>query len=189
MYDISLINSMLQAIPASSLNYQEWVNVGMALHNEGLPCSLWDEWSRNDSRYHAGECEKKWRSFGHSETIVTIGTVYHLAVQNGWIPSSSMRTYDWDDYITSDGDPIDSSGWHKDETKQLPPPPLSSYNAAKDVSDYLAALFEPDDKICYVVDAYKSDDNKWKPYGGVCCRNARTAGAGCSLGKCQETSG
>ena len=56
MMDISEAREILRHIPCASLNYQEWTNVGAALHKEGLPCSLWDEWSATDgSRYHAGE--------------------------------------------------------------------------------------------------------------------------------------
>ena len=47
----------LKYINVASLSYQEWVNVGMALKAEGYDVSVWDEWSRNDSRYKAGECE------------------------------------------------------------------------------------------------------------------------------------
>jgi len=77
MTDISEAREMLRHIPCSSLNYQEWTNVGAALHHEGLPCSLWEEWSASDpARYHAGECEKKWRTFGnYAGTDVTMGTV------------------------------------------------------------------------------------------------------------------
>ena len=58
MMEISEAREMLRNIPCSQLSYQEWTNVGMALHHEGLPCSLWDEWSQDDRRYHAGECER-----------------------------------------------------------------------------------------------------------------------------------
>ena len=35
----------LDYIDASGLNYQELINVGMALKSEGYPCSIWDDWS------------------------------------------------------------------------------------------------------------------------------------------------
>jgi len=164
---------MLSAIPCRALNYQEWVNVGMALHQEGLPCALWDEWSRNDSRYHPGECEKKWQTFGNSDNKVTMGTVYHMAEGYGWNPAAGVKTYGWDDYITSDGEPADTGGWHHEDTQPMPPPPtINTYSAAKDITDYLNTIFEPEDKVCYVVNAYQDDDGKWKPYGQ---NNSRTA--------------
>ena len=174
MTDVREVQAMLAAIPCSALDYQDWVNVGMALHQEGLPCSLWDEWSRNDSRYHAGECEKKWRTFGNGETKVTLGTVYHMAEEYGWKPADSMKTFGWDDMLTTDGEPIDTSGWYHEETEQMPPPPeVGSYSAAKDITDYLSAVFEPDEKVCYVVNAYQDEDGKWKPYGKISGRTCK----------------
>jgi len=174
MIDQTTIRELLNHIPCKSLSYQEWVDVGMALHQEGLPCSIWDEWSRSDTqRYHDGECDKKWRTFGNSSEKVTMGTIYHMAKENGWKPSNNMKVYGWDDMITVDGEPVDTSGWHHDETKQLPPPPsVGSYSAAKDIIDYLNAIYEPDEKVCYVINAYQDEDNKWKPYGH---NNSRTA--------------
>ena len=163
---------MLAAIPASSCSYQEWVDVGMALHHEGLPVSLWDDWSRDDSRYHAGECERKWRTFGNGSTIVTLGTVHKMATDRGWNPAAGQKTYGWDDVITFASEPIDTSGWHKEDTSsQMPPPPTETYNAIKDITDYLSALFEPEEKICYVTTAYPDEDGKWKPFGGVYTRS------------------
>ena len=162
--------SALNSIPVAELDRASWINVGMALKESGCPVSVWDEWSQNDSRYHAGECEKKWRTFGNSDSLVTMGTVYHMATEYGWDPTRGMKTYGWDDMITCDGEPIDTSGWHKDDTVQMPPPPTAGYNAVKDVTDYLGTVFEPDDKICYVTNAYQDDDGKWKPYGKTSSR-------------------
>ena len=46
--------------------YQEggWVEVGMALHDAGVSCDEWDQWSQQNDKYKPGECEKKSRSFG-----------------------------------------------------------------------------------------------------------------------------
>ena len=118
MMEISEAREILRHIPCGSLSYQEWTNVGAALHHEGLPCSLWEEWSATDkSRYHAGECEKKWRSFGnYGGTNVTMGSVVHMAQEYGWSPLLGMKTYGWDDLITSDDEK--SAGWHHEDTVQ-----------------------------------------------------------------------
>ena len=101
MMEISEARELLRHIPCGSLDYQEWTNVGAALHKEGLPCSLWDEWSASDpARYHAGECEKKWRTFGnYTGREATMGTVYHMAEEFGWTRADSLKTYGWDDVI------------------------------------------------------------------------------------------
>ena len=175
LMDASEARELLRHIPCNALDYQEWVNVGAALHKEGLPCALWEEWSATDAaRYHAGECEKKWRTFGnYTGREATMGTVFHLAESYGWKPSDGVKTYSWDDLIAVDGEPVDTSGWHHDETEQMPPPPaIGSYSAEKDITDYLSAIYEPDEKVCYVVNAYQDEDGKWKPYGQ---NNSRTA--------------
>ena len=41
---------VLNRVDPSALSYQEWVNVGMALKQEGYPCEVWDSWSQRDSR-------------------------------------------------------------------------------------------------------------------------------------------
>ena len=56
------ITEMLDFLDPSLLNYEEWVKVGFALKEEGFSVSVWDEWSKRDTgRYHAGECESKWK--------------------------------------------------------------------------------------------------------------------------------
>ena len=54
---------LLDYIEPSSVTYQEWVDVGMALKHEGYSAADWDSWSQSDSRYKEGECFKKWDSF------------------------------------------------------------------------------------------------------------------------------
>lgn len=159
---------LLSWIQASELSYQDWVNVGMALHAEGLPCSVWEEWSRNDSRFHYGECERKWNTFGRGSSKVTMGTVYHMAKERGYKPAQSV-VYGWDDYITNDGD--GREGWHGKNTEmQLPHMDESHYDQKKDIREYLTTLFESDDIVCYVNTAYKDEDGKFKPKGGAYSR-------------------
>ena len=55
---------LLDHIDPSQLDYTEWVNVGMILHDTGYTAADWDNWSRRDAgRYHAGECFKKMGEF------------------------------------------------------------------------------------------------------------------------------
>lgn len=64
-------------------NYEDWVKVGMSLHSENFPMSIWDNWSRCGTKYVQGECLKKWRTFKGNE--VTIGTLVYMARQAGWV--------------------------------------------------------------------------------------------------------
>ncbi|MEN9520715.1 MAG: hypothetical protein RLZZ381_3303 [Cyanobacteriota bacterium] len=58
--------------------YDDWIRVGMALKDwdEGL-LGVWDEWSRNSSKYKPGECAYRWSSF--NGTGITFRTIYYYA--------------------------------------------------------------------------------------------------------------
>jgi hypothetical protein len=44
-------------------DYTNWIRTGMIAFNEGLPCDLWDSWSKKSSKYTVGACETKWKTF------------------------------------------------------------------------------------------------------------------------------
>lgn len=152
----------LKHINVASLSYQEWVNVGMALKAEGYDCSVWDEWSRDDSRYKQGECERKWRTFGGSANPITGGTIVQMAKDRGYKPRSfeGDGCMDWNDVIEYDGD----GAIYEMET------PMSAVNQ---LITYLETLFEPDEKVGYVTnDVWQDGDGKWMPSKGVYDRTA-----------------
>ena len=48
------LTEIMEHIDPGSLNYQEWINVGMALKQEGYSVNAWDMWSSRDTgRYHS----------------------------------------------------------------------------------------------------------------------------------------
>lgn len=152
------IISALNAIPVSELTYSEWIAVGMALKEEGYPCSVWDEWSRSDSRYHPGECEKKWEGFNGSGTPVKGGTIIQMAKDRGWTSASEDLDIplSWDDTICFDGDETDDDQSEKVELKPT-----------QELIAYLEALFEPDDIVGFVTnDVWQNNDGKWVPSKG-----------------------
>ncbi len=144
----------LASIDPSGLNYQEWTEVGMALKAEGLPCSVWEEWSARDlGRFHPGECDKKWNTF--SGVGVTGGTIFHYAELYGHFKLS--KALSWSDRLpaVADGesysDIIATSAPEKDKPYQ---------QAIK----YLETLFKPGEFVGYVHSAiYKEDREKWVP--------------------------
>lgn len=157
------LTQLLEYIPASSLDYQEWVNVGMALKHEGLTCDIWDSWSRGDSRYKSGECARKWKTFREDvSTIVTGGTIYELAKRYGYKPEE-VKVFDWDDEISDDGDPekIINTTW-LDVSNTIEQP--KEINATDELRRYIQALFKPDEIVGFCIDAQKDEDrNKWTP--------------------------
>lgn len=144
------IMSALKAIPVAELSRQDWILVGMALKEEGYPCDVWDDWSKNDSRYKPRECAKLWKSFNGSGT--TGGTLVQMAKDRGWkgyMIYENDGLMDWNDAIEYDGD----ESPHQDQ----------EWFPAAELIKYLETLYEPDDLVGYVVNSMQDDEGKWKP--------------------------
>jgi hypothetical protein len=159
------ILSALNWLNCSEMDHGDWIKVGMALKTEGYDVSVWDEWSSRDpARYHPGECEKRWRTFGETPPgpLVTGATILKMAQDRGWTPfSGADGVMDWNDVIEYDGNESDSD------------PPEEARKATEDLILYLQTLFEPDDYVGYVTgDAWQTDDGKWVPAKGVYYRTA-----------------
>ena len=155
--------SALRAIDVAQLTRAEWISVGMALKEEGYPCSIWDDWSRDDSRYHPGECERKWKGFHGNGTPVKGGTIVQMAKDRGWTMFGEDGCMAWDDTIEYDGVTDGFSGFV----------PSAAWNPAQDLITYLELLFEPDDKVGYVTnDVWQDSDGRWVPSKGVYDRTA-----------------
>lgn len=135
----------------------------MALKEEGYPCSIWDDWSQNDKRYHPGECERKWNSFHGSGTPVKGGTIVQMAKDRGWTPCGGEEgCMNWDDAIEYDG---------ADGFNGFTPP--GAWNPASDLMTYLELLFDADDHVGYVTnDVWQDAEGKCLPSKGVYDRTA-----------------
>lgn len=146
---------LLNYIDPASLSYDGWLSVGMALKHEGYTASDWDEWSRNDARYHTGECFMKWDSFQGTSSPVTGGTIFHLAVENGFVPSTmhddGRGALDWDASIKYDNDYqlLDKSYI---DGKEIHEP--KHWNPVQEIVKYLDTLFESDDIVAYSTESY-----------------------------------
>lgn len=151
---------LLDYINPGNLNYQDWCNVGMALKHEGYDWPVWDEWSRRDwTRYHPGECQKKWQTFrGGGDSPVTGATITQMAKENGWTPAAGGHELDWDDEIAYMGSQDDlkvvDPRWM--ETKDVPPCP-APWDGAKDLVRYLEVLFDSTDIVGYVTESWERD--------------------------------
>ena len=168
MNETQELQSALDSLSPAGLSYQEWCTVGMALKEAGQPVSLWDDWSRRDaSRYHPGECARKWESFHGSGTPVTVSSIFALARAHGWqgLPD---RELDWNDEI--DARPLVDPGWvEAEETDVLPIP--EEWDPAGQLIQYLQALFEPAENVGYVTESWEKD-GKWLPSRGSWSRTA-----------------
>ncbi len=163
----------LSYIEPMNLSYQEWVDVGFALHESGLACSIWDEWSAKDSaRYHTGECARKWKSFGYGHsTHVSAGTLMYLAKQAGY--STMGEVFDWDSKVDTRIDkppaPRFSVAWADEAT---PDEMTSTEKSTVQLSKYLSALFDDDDHVGYVTESWTTQDGRRVPTKGSYDRTA-----------------
>lgn len=155
------IISALNHLNPAELDYDSWLRVGMALRNEGYPVSVWDDWSKNDSRYHEGVCEKKWKSFENGPADrVTGGSIVQMAKDAGWQMFANGGALDWDSEIEYDGTPASS---HPVNCKALSP--------VEQLKTYLKTLFQPEDILGYCTnDVWKNEDGRYMPSKGIYTR-------------------
>ena len=78
------IRRMLDYINIVDGEYEKWLDVGFALFNEGINCSLWEQWSRTQPEFKEGECERKWNGFHHDPNGISIASLYQWAVEGGY---------------------------------------------------------------------------------------------------------
>lgn len=137
-----ILNSLSQARVD---DFKTWLEVGMALHASGEPCSTWENWSRRSSKFKDGECAKRWATFGnYSGSPVTIASVAKMAIEDGYKPSVG---FGFDDPIGRFENPKTSQKAQNIELKE-----------------YLTALFKSGDIVNFVVDSFEKD-GKMLPCG------------------------
>ncbi|WP_305180357.1 PriCT-2 domain-containing protein [Faecalibaculum rodentium] len=131
---------ILDCIPPSCTDRNQWVQVGMALKQEGQPFEMFDRGSAGDSRpnqYRGSEVTRKvWDSFKNSGSgTVTGATLTQMARDLGADPFPASDGFmDWGDEITSDGvEPFQ-------KTVRAPRPDKSRKDVFQ-IVDYLEAVF------------------------------------------------
>jgi hypothetical protein len=85
------IKEALYKIPAS-VNRDQWVTIGMALHYAGQQSNsnddalaIWNDWSAQSEKYQGmRDIDNCWRSFKADEKGVKLGTLFKIAADNGW---------------------------------------------------------------------------------------------------------
>jgi len=171
------ILSALDAIDPAELDYQDWLNVGMALKMERFTVDVWEAWSRRDpARYHLGECLKKWESFQGSEHPVTAGTIVAMARSRGWQSAvTGGRILGWDDMIgvgeSCSGVVVDQN-WVEDRETAEP----KVWDPARQLITYLEALFSSEDYVGYVTRSFQKNVDGKQKYFPQKGRFDRTAG-------------
>ena len=153
------LKELLKYIDPASLKYEEWLNVGMALKEEGYMMEDWQEWSASDSeRYDGTAFQEKWDSFHRHD--VTGGTIVQMAKDRGWSAEKKLNVYMSEHKYS----PVIS--WEENYTE---PEPLfrepSIWNPVKELITYLEVMFEPSDTIGYTMTSSRNEKGKYVPAG------------------------
>lgn len=166
------LKEVLRALDPVQLDYHEWLSVGMALKEEGYTAADWDDWSRRDqARYHAGECFRKWDGFHGHGSPVAAGTIVQLAKNQGWKPQGiemDSAELDWNAAIGAKDDlVIVNRNWV--ENKEVAEP--KNWDPVYQLTTYLETLFEASENVGYVTRSYEKD-GRYLPEKGCYDRTA-----------------
>ena len=161
---------ILEVLPPSSLSYQEWLSVGMALKEEGYAAADWEAWSAGDpKRYHPGECARKWESFAGSDSPVRAGTIVSLARSRGWQSKSfDGRELGWSDEIGGRGAAGKNGAEAAEQSNDWQP---VAEQPERQLIIYLETLFEASETVGYVTRSYEKD-GRFLPTKGCYDRTA-----------------
>ena len=167
------LRELLEYIDPAQCSYDEWLNVGLALHQEGYPMFVWEEWSADDGeRFHEGECAAKWESFGrYTGKLVTGGTITQMAKENGWTSKHKLENNEalsFDSMVlatTPEQYQVVDKNWIEESDVHIPKSyPLEQRK--QDIVTYLTTLFEPEEYVGYVVNTFALPDGKQSPTMG-----------------------
>lgn len=78
--------AMLGCINVDALEYEEWLQIGQAIHSQhpdDVGIKLWDRWSQTGERYESNECEKRWNGF-KAYGPIRVGTLIYFAKVGGY---------------------------------------------------------------------------------------------------------
>ena len=81
------VEELLKNIKNNDLDYEEWIQTGMAIHDSLGPegFSVWDSWSQKSDKYCSSQMEYKYHSFGKNPNKITIATLIQKAREGGYI--------------------------------------------------------------------------------------------------------
>lgn len=156
---------LLKHIDPSRLSYQEWINVGFVLKDEGYSVNDWDSWSSTDSARYKGECFKKWDTFRGSPKPVTAGTLVQLAKDQGWTPAPRREhgELDWDSVIGGHDDELRFIDKNWVEGQEVVEP--DSWQPHQELIKYLSILFEGSENVGYVTEVWEKEDKSFPKKG------------------------
>jgi len=86
-----LIKDLLSILSINRCDdYKDWINIGMALKNDGYEMELWDAWSKQSNKYNKKYLTQTWKGFKEmssdsSSSRVTTKTIFFFAKEDNLI--------------------------------------------------------------------------------------------------------
>lgn len=159
---VATINEVMKVLSPSALTYEEWLQIGMALHAEGGSCLDWEAWSRNDSRFVSGECEKKWAGFGrHGQSEIKCGSIVELARRHGFDVSPKHIEDDEPDAPLDWNSPIEDVKAQRVIRPEYVIPAIikqkENWDPIDDLVRYIRAVFQQGEKFSVCLTAKKDE--------------------------------
>lgn len=155
--DLGAIRDALAFIPSEDRD--DWLKAGMALHHESGGSDdafgVWDDWSKDTKagNYDPKEQRRAWASFSDSHgNPVTIGSVFHLAKENGWLGQTNDATLP-EEKIGIERHPGDLAERTIEAVKRFfadgnkSNPSLDHYAGMKEIAKVIQAMAEGDDSL------------------------------------------
>lgn len=170
----------IRQIPPASLDYQGWLNVGMALQHAGCSVADFDSWSQPDPRYKKGDCARKWSSFRSSTKPVTVASLVKMCRDRGGKIISTTYTEEhkelgWNDTIGGgrikgehEPEQIIDTNYIQDEDIKEP----DNWNPVAELTNYLSLLFNAEDHVGYATESWQDAEGHHFPKAGNFDRTA-----------------
>lgn len=143
------LRAAMDALSCEKMTRGEWIRIGMALKHWDATrgFAVWDAWSRKDpDRYDERIMQGQWDSF-RPDGGVTLGTLFHLAKKNGYVPPGSLWT---------DGPP---------RRVQIPPPAGEAVRSVTAADDLAHVPEETADELSFVSEEEMAMPEDTEPAG------------------------
>lgn len=128
--DREIALSALNALSSSRADDRDmWLTIGMAAHSVDPSSAMlgaWESFSRLSTKFQEGECAEKWAGF-NGDGGVTLGTLIHMAQQDGWTPPArKVNGHSTSGEVSSGGPIRNAIVVHTGEEKFVQPVPMTA---------------------------------------------------------------